>query len=145
MRFDGEWLLCDDGTTRPVLRAEVFAGNDNWHSIELLLDTGADRTVLSTNVLRLLDLPFSDGTAIAGIGGTAGVVTLETKLLFTRDGGKQVTFRGEYAACKDPETLDMSVLGRDILDMLAVVVDRPGGVVCLLGQRHGYVIEELTT
>jgi len=34
----------------------------------------------------------------------------------------------------------MSVLGRDILDLFAVIVDRPGDVVCLVGQRHRYQI-----
>jgi hypothetical protein len=35
----------------------------------------------------------------------------------------------------------MNVLGRDIAGLFAVVVDRPGNVVCLLGQRHRYTIE----
>jgi hypothetical protein len=39
------------------------------------------------------------------------------------------------------EVLDMNVLGRDIAGLFAVIVDRPGNVVCLLGQRHRYIIE----
>jgi hypothetical protein len=35
----------------------------------------------------------------------------------------------------------VSVLGRDVTGRFAVIVDRPGSVVCLLGQRHGYRIE----
>ncbi len=37
----------------------------------------------------------------------------------------------------------MSVLGRDITDLFAAIVDRPGNVVCLLGQNHRYKIEYL--
>jgi hypothetical protein len=34
----------------------------------------------------------------------------------------------------------MSVLGRDILNLFALIVDRPQETVCLLGQRHRYAI-----
>jgi hypothetical protein len=36
----------------------------------------------------------------------------------------------------------MSVLGRDITGLFAVIVDQPGNVVCLLRQRHRYMIEQ---
>jgi hypothetical protein len=32
------------------------------------------------------------------------------------------------------------VLGRDITGLFAVIVDRPGDVVCFIGQQHHYVI-----
>ena len=35
-------------------------------------------------------------------------------------------FRGQYAAVTELEALDMSVLGRDITGLFAVVVDEPG-------------------
>jgi hypothetical protein len=37
----------------------------------------------------------------------------------------------------------MSVIGRDLTNLFALIVDRPGDRVCLLGQRHRYVIEEI--
>jgi hypothetical protein len=27
MRIDGEWLLCDDGILRPVIRGEILASD----------------------------------------------------------------------------------------------------------------------
>jgi hypothetical protein len=45
-------------------------------------------------------------------------------------------FRGEYHALVDRRALDLPVLGRDITEQFAVLVDRPGNVVCLLSQRH---------
>jgi hypothetical protein len=36
----------------------------------------------------------------------------------------------------------MCVVGRDITNLFAVVVDRPQDVVCLIGQRHRYVIQQ---
>jgi hypothetical protein len=35
----------------------------------------------------------------------------------------------------------MSVLGRDILNLFAVIVDRPSDRICLVGGNHRYVIQ----
>jgi len=51
-----------------------------------------------------------------------------------------VKLRGRFAACVDPQLLDMSVLGRDVLDLFAVIVDRPGDTIALVGQQHRYSI-----
>jgi len=40
MRFNGEWLQCDDGVVRPVMRAEIEAHGGAWRAMELLVDTG---------------------------------------------------------------------------------------------------------
>jgi hypothetical protein len=52
-----------------------------------------------------------------------------------------VVFRGQYAAVMERAALDMSVLGRDITGLFVLIVDQPGNVICLLGQRHWYAIE----
>ncbi|MBI2808427.1 MAG: hypothetical protein HYX68_25860 [Planctomycetes bacterium] len=59
-----------------------------------------------------------------------------------RSDGTSVSLHGEFAAFTDPAALDMSVLGRDITNLFAAIVDRPRDVVCLLGQKHRYVIVE---
>ncbi|MFQ5731074.1 MAG: aspartyl protease family protein [Planctomycetaceae bacterium] len=141
MRFDGDWRFCDDGITRPVVPATVADGHGAWQAAEFLLDTGADRTLFSAHLLAALGLesqPSPD--SVAGIGGKVNVVRVATRIQLTRDDGKTAAFRGEFAACTDLESLDMSVLGRDILDMFAVVVDRPGDIVAILGGNHRYAI-----
>jgi len=45
-------------------------------------------------------------------------------------------------AVVEDEALDFSVLGRDILSLFAVIVDDPQRTVCLLSQRHSYIIVE---
>ncbi len=40
MRFNGEWLQCDDGIVRPVLRAEIETNSGSWRALELLVDMG---------------------------------------------------------------------------------------------------------
>ena len=141
MRINGEWLMCDDGITRPVIRAEILAGGDAWRAFELLVDTGANRTVISANVLESLSIPTSPSQdRIGGVGGVVNSVTLRTQIRLTRDDDGKVVFRGNYAAFTRHEALDMSVLGRDILDLFAVIVDRQAVVVSVIGGRHHYTI-----
>jgi hypothetical protein len=143
MRFDGSWRVCDDGVVRPVLRAEARAADGDWVQISFLVDRGADRTVLSADVLRELDAqPTGIIQNLEGVGGTVESVIIATEIRPLRENGTNVSFDGQFAAFTDPTALDMSVLGRDITNLFAVIVDRPQGVVCLLGQRHRYVLVE---
>ncbi len=79
---------------------------------------------------------------ISGVGGLADAVTVETQIQLTREDASNVVFRGQYAAVTELEALDISVLGRDIIGLFAVIVDRLHDIVCLLGQRHRYSIEQ---
>jgi hypothetical protein len=143
MQVNGAWFLCDDGVVRPVIYGEILAGNGSWVLAPFLVDTGADRTVFSAMVLAALQpQPRSTQAYLGGLGGTTRAIMVETQLHFSLEAGGTVTFRGQYAAVMTPEALDMSVLGRDITGMFAVIVDRPGNVVCLLGQRHQYSITQ---
>ena len=143
MRIDGEWLLCDDGIVRPVIRGEILASDGTWQRAEFLVDTGADRTVFSAAVLAALRLqPVVTQARLGGVGGVADSVVVETQVRLTREEAGKVVFRGRYAAVTELEALDMSVLGRDITGLFAVILDGPGSVVCLLGQQHQYTINQ---
>jgi hypothetical protein len=142
MRFDGEWLQCDDGIVRPIIRAELLTGDDVWRAAELLVDTGSDRTVLSANMLESLHLPSTEPeNQLGGLGGLVDAVTVATQIRLTRDDGRKALFLGEYAACMDHEALDMSVMGRDILEMFALIVDRRADVIAIIGGQHHYTIQ----
>ena len=142
MLITGEWFLFPDDIFRPVVRGEVLSSTGAWVPVPFLLDTGADRTVFSAAVLSELSLPVLNAEEpISGLGGVVDSVVLETKIQLLRETGMPVSFRGRFAAVTDLTTLDISVLGRDITDNLAVIVDRPQDVGFLLGQRHGYRVE----
>ena len=144
MRIDGEWYACDDGMVRPVIRGAIQAANGAWEPAPFLVDTGADRTVFSAAIFEILGFPQAPTQMnIGGVGGIAESVTIATQIRLKRDGDRTVAFRGEYAAVTQFEALDMNVLGRDILELFAVIVDRSTSVVSLIGQRHVYRIEEL--
>lgn len=144
MQIRGEWSICDDGIVRPLIRGEILAGDGSWLSAEFLVDTGADRTVFSRTTLDVLRFqPTAGQERIRGLGGMAASVDVETQIRFSREeAGGKVLFHGRFAAVTELEALDISVLGRDITGLFAVIVDRPGDVVCLLGQRHQYTIEQ---
>ena len=141
MRINGEWLLFDDGVMRPVIRREILTGGGSWQSAEFLVDTGADRTVFSAATLSKLGLQsIVPQERISGLGGLADSVIVDTQIRLTRETESTVVFHGQFAAVTKVEALDVSVLGRDLTGLFAVIVDQPGDVVCLVGQQHQYTI-----
>jgi predicted aspartyl protease len=141
MQINGEWLLCDDGVVRPVIRGEILTNERFWQPAEFLVDTGADRTVFSAATLSKLGLqPIFVQERLGGLGGLINAVVVATQIQLTRETGSKVVFRSQYAAVTAVEALDICVLGRDITGLFTVLVDQPGNIVCLLGQRHRYTI-----
>ena len=144
MRIDGDWLPCDDGVVRPLIVGTVLARDGSWRRMEFLVDTGADRTVLTADILQDLDLVASPTTGtVVGLGGEVGSLEVNTEIALPCRGSGRALFRGSISAIIDSDALDMSVLGRDITGLFSVIVDRPGAVVCLIGQRHRYSIEQI--
>ena len=141
MRIDGIWALFDDGVRRPIIHGEIQDDQGMWVKAPFLVDTGADRTVFSAAILSRLGLPsMAMPEGISGVGGQAGAVIVTTQVRLTHETTSKVAFRGQFAAVTALEALDISVLGRDIARLFAVVVDQAGNIVCLLGQRHRYLI-----
>jgi predicted aspartyl protease len=120
-----------------VIPADVQTQDGSWIKAPFLVDTGADRTVLSADILTALRFPRTLAEdRIGGIGGEVNTVLVETRLRLSRENDGKVIFRGQYAAVIETAALDMSVLGRDITNLFATVVDWPQRVAYLLGQRH---------
>lgn len=142
MRIDGYWLTCDDGVSRPVLDAHVIGLNDAAFYERFLVDIGADRTVLSAHLARKLALPSNttSDTKVVGIGGEAGFVLIKTVIQVLSDKGTAVRLKGEFAAFQDDTAIDLSVIGRDLLNHFDCIVSHRNGEVLLLAPNHHYVI-----
>ena len=69
---------------------------------------------------------------LGGLGRVTEAVLVDTQVRLTEAGGGKVTFHGQYAAVIEPEALSISVLARDVLGLLALVIDRPGNLSCRL-------------
>ena len=144
MLIVGEWQVGDDGTTRPVVRAEVLGLDGSPITEGFLVDSGADRTVLSAAVLERLHLPFrrgQPGLTLIGIGGESDFVLVSTALVFVRENGGAARIRGELAGFTDLTATDLSILGRDVLDHFDIVLSRRRNEVLLLAPNHRYHIE----
>ena len=120
-----------------------MASDGSWVTVPFLADSAADRTVFSAEVFRTLKLGSGGpGDLLRGVGGTVLSVHITARIRLLRETGGAVFFPGEYVAFTDAAALDMSVLGRDITNLFALIIDRPSDTVCLLGPGHRYVIVE---
>jgi hypothetical protein len=145
MRINGQWLLCDDAVMRPVIQGKILTGDGSWQEAEFLVDTAADWTAFSFVLTALALDPVEVGGTLGGVGGAAQAVTVETRIEFLDERDSPIAFRGRFAAFTDPNALDMSVLGGDVINLFALIVDRPNEVVCMLGQAHHYQVVQNTT
>jgi hypothetical protein len=141
--MDGSWRLCDDGIIRPVFRAAVLDRNERPVTTYFLADSGADRTTFCAELFAELALkPTSDPSNLAGVGGAVASVIVETAIEINRDAGGVIAIKGKFAAFTDPVALDMNVLGRDIINLFTLILDRNSDMVCLLGPGHRFLIVE---
>ena len=141
MRIVGEWFACEDGVTRPVVEAIMRNAAGQEQSDRFLVDTGADRSAFSAAFLyRLRQAPVhpAPGITLVGIGGGTASVLMDTAIELTRDDSRPVFIRGEFAAFTDPRATDLSILGRDDLDLFDVIVSRRRNEVLLLAPPHHY-------
>jgi hypothetical protein len=139
----GKWIVASDGITRPMVLVRV-TGAEGLHTEErFLVDTAADRTALSADLLKKLQLPGNHtaaGVSLQGIGGASPFVVVTTALEFRREDGGVARVRGEFAALTDPAATDLSILGRDVLDHFDVITSRRQNAVLLLAGNHQYQV-----
>ena len=64
------------------------------------------------------------GTVLQGLGGRSVSVVVAATLVFGTADGRTGTVTGKYLATPEPTALDLSVLGRDVLDSFDVIVSR---------------------
>lgn len=142
MRISGVWHTCDDGVVRPVMRGQIGTASGSWVPTWFVIDTGADCTAFCADDLTRLGIPRRENvSSLGGVGGVAESAVVSTQIRLRCDDGTKATFRGDYAAFTQPESLDISVFGRDVMDLFALIVDRPDSLVCLIRDRHEYRIE----
>lgn len=144
MLIAGEWRVCDDGVTRPGIRAKAQDVSGTFLAEFFLIDTGADRTVFSAELLSKLNLAPAEGRpgmALQGVGGTSGFVEVTTAIELTQLDGKPAHVRGNFAAFTDPSATDLSILGRDVLNNFDVILSRRRNEVLILAPNHQYRVE----
>jgi hypothetical protein len=111
-------------------------GEREW----FLIDTGADRSALSADLVKRLNLQPANGSTInlQGISGGATFILVSAVLEFVTTAGGPVRVRGNFAAFVDAAATDFSILGRDVLDNFDLIVARQRGNIRLLAPNHHY-------
>lgn len=141
MNVSGEWVLHTDGTLLPIVPIFVDLPDGRQLELDFLLDTGAERTVLTYGDLMKLDTDCElTDEVLAGVGGTSRSVRVDRPLKFRKSDGEFVALNGPFLAFADSIALDLSILGRDILGHFAVIVDKPKRAVVLLHGSHDYQV-----
>ncbi len=146
MRIVGEFFVCRDGETRPIVKVYVPDASGIECRERFLVDTGADRTVLTADFLASLKLPTTPappGIGLAGVGGQQAYVVVGTTLTLYADDGSPARIQGNFSAFTDPAAADMSILGRDILDHFDLIVSRRRNEVLLLVMNHEYRVQRV--
>jgi hypothetical protein len=147
MRIVGEWQVGDQGgATRPVIQAHVKSADGGLVAEDFLVDSGADRTVFSTGLLRGLGFPTtssSQSSILQGIGGVCESIVVRTVVVFTCDDRGVAHMRSEFAAFTDHSATDLSILGRDVLNHFDLILSRRRNEVLLLAPNHQYRVEQV--
>lgn len=143
MRIDGQWEPVAGGHHQPTLVVFVRSSTGGWVDCTFLIDTGADNSVLTAELVRELQLPTQPPKhSLGGVGGKAPTVQVKPTFQFVRDDGGRVTLNVECFALTELGALGEPILGRDVLNLFTLVLDPSAEQVCLLHGSHRYIIQE---
>jgi hypothetical protein len=140
----GQWWMCDDGVARPTVQALVGGASGPHFAEYFLVDSCADRSVLSADLLNRLGVsstPPPTDLIFQGIGGPSEFVLVDIVLELASQDGPPARVRGQFAAFTDPTATDLSILGRDVLNHFDVILSRRNNEVLLLAPNHRYRVE----
>ena len=143
MRIEGRWLAGADGIERPVFDGFVVTRGGVQLAISLLIDTGADLTVLAPAVAEQLvssAQPTPTAAVVGGVGGTQELYELDVDLLLPTITGQRARIRGPLPILLNPGSLELSVIGRNLLDQFTLIYSRPRDVLQLLTPPDSFTL-----
>lgn len=142
MIIPGLWQRrAEDGPLRPVVKTALLTPGGVAIERYMLVDLGADRTMLTRQTLDSLGGPVAGSElAVGGIGGLAGAVMVEATLYLYRDDGELAGVGGPFAAFLAPDANDEDLLGRDVLNNFDVVACYRRREVLLLAPPHAAAV-----
>ena len=143
MRINGQWRIDDRGVAEPILVGRLLSSFGEWLQVPFLIDTGAERTLLSPDILEALGFVATPSRhQFVGLGGAVDVWTVQTKLRLDLDSGSHIDINGPFDGLHSGREGEMAILGRDVIVHFATIFDRPADTITLLHGRHRYSIHE---
>jgi predicted aspartyl protease len=119
----------------PGERILVDARLNGEHTVRLLLDTGADRTLISPRALVAAGVSLTRGAVSGSIVGVTGTADVKSVVLDSLAIGDARVGRMRVLAYDMGHTGHDGLLGRDYLDQFQVTIDSSRGVVTLSPKR----------
>ena len=121
----------------PFVEASIRATDGKWVKVFFLIDLGADGTYLPSEYLKKLGLQLDEAKSednVTGVGGQkVKYVPFMTQLRF-RSNIVRRTFDIEIGVFTQEESLDIPVLGRDVMDFFTLLCDLKANLVWLIDE-----------
>ncbi len=119
----------------PGERILVDARLNGEHTVRLLLDTGADRTLISPRALVAAGVSLTRGAISGSIQGVTGIAEVKSVIVDSLTIGDARVGRMRVLAYDMGHSGHDGLLGRDYLDQFQLTIDSSRGVVTLAPKR----------
>jgi hypothetical protein len=119
----------------PGERIEVDARLNGDHTVRLLLDTGADRTLISPRALVAAGVSLTRGALSGSIQGVTGAADVKAVVIESLEIGEARVGRLRVLAYEMGQSGHDGLLGRDYLDQFQLAIDTSRGIVTLSPKR----------
>ena len=121
----------------PFVEASIRATDGKWVKVFFLIDLGADGTYLPSEYLKKLGIQLNGAKVednITGVGGQkVKYIPFTTQLRF-RSNVVRRTFDLEIGVFTQEESLDIPVLGRDVMNFFTLLCDLKANLVWLIDE-----------
>jgi len=121
----------------PFVEASIRVADGKWVKVFFLIDLGADGTYLPSEYLKKLGLQLDEAKSednVTGVGGQkVKYVPFMTQLRF-RSNIVRRTFDIEIGVFTQEESLDIPVLGRDVMNFFTLLCDLKANLVWLIDE-----------
>ena len=138
MIFHGRYSKTNwENPLAPFIKASIRAKDGQWIEVFFLIDLGADGTYLPSKYAKKLGLQLDEAKTkdnATGVGGQR-VEHITTQLRFERNGAHR-TFDLEIGVFTQAESLDLPILGRDVMNFFTLLCDVRANLVWLMDEAE---------
>jgi len=121
----------------PFVEASVLAADGEWIDVFFLIDLGADGTYLPSKYMKELGIQLDEAKTeddVTGVGGRkVEYIPFITQLRFERNDNRR-TLDLSIGVFTQEESLDIPVLGRDVMNFFTLLCDLKANLVWLIDE-----------